>query len=416
MHRQHSLSNAQQRVHTFTGGKSPLHYELVQKLEEPSFPQAFEEVNLDENFSAPPYQRVCPSRNYHGKQLRNTNYGSGKQVRTTNRSSGKQARTTSRGKVLAEREKKPRDKEDKAQHLPTLEEVRAEEGQNLVTSKLPFLWKLHIMLDEVEKSGDQHIVSWFEHGRSFRVHKPKAFVKKIIPLYFRQTHYKSFQRQLHLYEFTRTKRGPEAGAYSHSLFIRGSMSLCLPLSPKKIKGKYTMKQNKQKKTTNSTLGLTTAQLASDPKEVIPAPASSTMLPIRMLSSFAEPASFKVDKAEGERSETYFEREENDGNGPNASFASTKEDCTFYSNKQWAKKLSEMLVTGASLAAQLEEKKPVPHQGDMAYVFGGMPFRYIEHVNKATEDIDIMATEEANDPDYDALSDCCVDENSELVAV
>ena len=67
------------------------------------------------------------------------------------------------------------------------------QNQDLKGTKLPFLWKLHQMLEDVEKTGDDHIVSWLSHGRSFRVHKPKTFTAKIIPYYFRQTHYKSFQ-------------------------------------------------------------------------------------------------------------------------------------------------------------------------------------------------------------------------------
>ncbi|KAL3919531.1 MAG: hypothetical protein SGILL_003710, partial [Bacillariaceae sp.] len=75
------------------------------------------------------------------------------------------------------------------------------------------------------------------HGRSFKVYRPKSFISLIAPHYFKQSKYKSFQRQLHLYEFTRMQYGPEAGSYSHPLFIRGQPKLCLSLSPIKIKGK-----------------------------------------------------------------------------------------------------------------------------------------------------------------------------------
>lgn len=44
----------------------------------------------------------------------------------------------------------------------------------------PFPEKLHIMLEEVEKDGLDHIVSWHSHGRSFAVHKPKEFVADIM--------------------------------------------------------------------------------------------------------------------------------------------------------------------------------------------------------------------------------------------
>ena len=117
----------------------------------------------------------------------------------------------------------------------TIESLRKD--QALPKSKLPFLYKLHILLNDVEETGNDHIVSWLEHGRSFKVYRPKSFIALIAPYYFKQSKFKSFQRQLHLYEFTRTPYGPEAGSYSHPLFVRGKPDLCLSLSPIKIKGK-----------------------------------------------------------------------------------------------------------------------------------------------------------------------------------
>ena len=90
------------------------------------------------------------------------------------------------------------------------------------------------MLDEVEKTGNEDIVSWQKNGRSFKVHKPKEFVVKIIPRYFsNQTKYKSFQRQLHLYNFQRIRKGPEAGSYSHPKFVRGFKKLSTTIHPAK---------------------------------------------------------------------------------------------------------------------------------------------------------------------------------------
>jgi hypothetical protein len=117
----------------------------------------------------------------------------------------------------------------------TIEDLRRD--QELASSKLPFLWKLHILLDDVEATGNDHIVSWLEHGRSFKVYRPKSFIALIAPHYFKQSKFKSFQRQLHLYEFSRVQYGPEAGSYSHPLFVRGEPNLCLSLSPIKIKSK-----------------------------------------------------------------------------------------------------------------------------------------------------------------------------------
>jgi hypothetical protein len=47
----------------------------------------------------------------------------------------------------------------------------------------PFPWKLHQMLDMVEREGLQSIVSWQPHGKSFLVHRPADFTSLILPRY-----------------------------------------------------------------------------------------------------------------------------------------------------------------------------------------------------------------------------------------
>ena len=87
-----------------------------------------------------------------------------------------------------------------------------------------------------ECGGDKSIVSWQPHGRAFTVHKTKEFVTLIMPQFFNQTKYASFQRQLNLYGFSRLTHGPDKGAYYHSCFIRGERSLCRRMIRQKIKG------------------------------------------------------------------------------------------------------------------------------------------------------------------------------------
>jgi hypothetical protein len=209
--------------------------------------------------------------------------------------------------------------------------------KNLASSKLPFLLKLHAMLDDVEKTGNQHIVSWLSHGRAFKVYRQQSFVQKIIPYYFRQSKYKSFQRQLHLYEFTRTRRGPEAGAYSHPNFVRGVTSLCLSMSPVKIKGKF-KKQINLESLRDQEHQYPTMTALLYPSKTIVTPPSPTLAP-----------------------------------------KTTHDDPS-----ELMKKIEGFLVTGAALAKQLEEtsrtKELVPHDGDVVYIFGGMPFRYMDHHN------------------------------------
>ena len=72
---------------------------------------------------------------------------------------------------------------------------------------LPFPYRLHHMLEDVERHGKQEIVSWMPFGRSFKVHKPDKFVKEVAPIYFNLKQYKSFKRQLINYGFTKIETG-----------------------------------------------------------------------------------------------------------------------------------------------------------------------------------------------------------------
>jgi hypothetical protein len=64
-----------------------------------------------------------------------------------------------------------------------------------------FPFKLHEMLAAVALQGNDATVSWQPHGRAFRVHDKAIFAASIMLEFFKQTHFKSFQRQLHLWGF-----------------------------------------------------------------------------------------------------------------------------------------------------------------------------------------------------------------------
>jgi hypothetical protein len=100
-----------------------------------------------------------------------------------------------------------------------------------------FPWRLHDMLNAAEVQSYQHMVSWQNGGKAFKVHDPKVFVQSIMPKYFNQTQYKSFQRQLNIYGFRRILHGGNKGAYTHDLFVRGNASLCRFMVRTKIKNK-----------------------------------------------------------------------------------------------------------------------------------------------------------------------------------
>eukprot|EP00934_Nitzschia_sp_Nitz4_P005578 Nitzschia sp. Nitz4//scaffold257_size48314//14885//15814//NITZ4_007088-RA/size48314-processed-gene-0.14-mRNA-1//-1//CDS//3329544445//5568//frame0 len=102
-----------------------------------------------------------------------------------------------------------------------------------------FPQKLHEMLEQVELNGLENVVSWLPENKAFKVHDPPVFVQDILPHYFAMTKYKSFLRQLNIWNFTRIKsKGPEDGAYQHELFVRGKQSVCSGMKRIKIKGLY----------------------------------------------------------------------------------------------------------------------------------------------------------------------------------
>jgi len=90
----------------------------------------------------------------------------------------------------------------------------------------PFPLKLHRLLEDVENTKQQEIVSWNPDGESFTIIQPKVFADSIMVKYFRQTKYKSFQRQMNLYGFTREVRGKIRGVYSHPQFRKDARELC----------------------------------------------------------------------------------------------------------------------------------------------------------------------------------------------
>jgi hypothetical protein len=51
------------------------------------------------------------------------------------------------------------------------------------------------MLELATDEGFEGIVSWLPDGKSFKVYDAKSFVLKVMPEFFHQSKYKSFQRQ-----------------------------------------------------------------------------------------------------------------------------------------------------------------------------------------------------------------------------
>lgn len=101
----------------------------------------------------------------------------------------------------------------------------------------PFPVKLHYALTELQSDDLDHIISWQSHGRCFVVRNQKEFAEKVLPLYFRQSKFSSFQRQLNLYGFKRLTQGPDKNAYYHELFLRSMPDLAARITRTIVKNK-----------------------------------------------------------------------------------------------------------------------------------------------------------------------------------
>mmetsp|Transcript_6748 Transcript_6748/g.16574 ORF Transcript_6748/g.16574 Transcript_6748/m.16574 type:complete len:849 (+) Transcript_6748:166-2712(+) len=110
------------------------------------------------------------------------------------------------------------------------------QSDQLRSTQFPF--RLHNMLDDAERSGHAHIVSWCPGGDSFKIHKPTKLIS-VLQLYFRQSKFKSFLRQLQGYNFKRITRGKDQGVVSHPLFLRGRRSVSTLMRRKRVGPKLT---------------------------------------------------------------------------------------------------------------------------------------------------------------------------------
>jgi hypothetical protein len=121
--------------------------------------------------------------------------------------------------------------------------------QFIIFLQFAFPFKLHSILENSEKLNQEQIISWLPSGKAFKIHKPKEFADVIMPQYFNQTKYRSFQRQLYIYGFDRLKdkSSEDYGAYYHELFIRGVSDLCLDMQRKKIKGTGLSNEERRRK-------------------------------------------------------------------------------------------------------------------------------------------------------------------------
>jgi hypothetical protein len=90
--------------------------------------------------------------------------------------------------------------------------------------------KLHQLLEDAARQGNDDAISWLPDGKSFKVHD-KVKLEKLMPRYFGSSKHRSFQKNLNMWEFRtvlvvpRSTTSPHRGECSHPLFVRGKPEL-----------------------------------------------------------------------------------------------------------------------------------------------------------------------------------------------
>jgi hypothetical protein len=107
----------------------------------------------------------------------------------------------------------------------------SKEGGKVREVRQSFPCKVYDMLQNADSQDFRFIVSWNAEGSGFTVHNKDLFTSKIVPKYFNQTKYKSFQRQLSLYGFQRITMGKNRGLRYHEKLLRGSRQFCREMKP-----------------------------------------------------------------------------------------------------------------------------------------------------------------------------------------
>eukprot|EP00934_Nitzschia_sp_Nitz4_P009361 Nitzschia sp. Nitz4//scaffold29_size155292//112400//113125//NITZ4_002677-RA/size155292-processed-gene-0.25-mRNA-1//1//CDS//3329546505//9351//frame0 len=89
------------------------------------------------------------------------------------------------------------------------------------------------MLEETDRHPDiKNVVSWLPCGTGFQILVRSTFINTVLPRFFKNANYKSFNRQLNLYKFQRCTVGTKRrarGAYAHPKFQRDRPDLLVEL-------------------------------------------------------------------------------------------------------------------------------------------------------------------------------------------
>lgn len=252
----------------------------------------------------------------------------------------------------------------------------------------PFPWKLHIMLDAMDKTGDKSIVCWQPHGRAFMVHKPKDFVQEVMSHFFNQTKYASFQRQLNLYGFSRLSHGPDKGAYYHNCFVRDKRHLCKGMIRQKIKGTKVRKSLSPDDEPNFYNIVAQTEVVSSTSKVLQEETKNSCqspLSLQTTRNIVSPKTTNIVSSEESLASLvsiapsdHFEDTSSIGCGnPGINAPTQSQDLSIELLRSNMMSLSTSRVVSPQIHADHWEAYDEVKGGDLLF-FEGQPFRYLEH--------------------------------------
>ncbi|GFH61787.1 hypothetical protein CTEN210_18263 [Chaetoceros tenuissimus] len=80
------------------------------------------------------------------------------------------------------------------------------------------------LMEILSDAGISDVITWLPHGKSFKILEPDDLVERV--KYPGVCKYSSFTRKLNLWGFRQVRKGQDAGAFFHPLFIRDEPHLC----------------------------------------------------------------------------------------------------------------------------------------------------------------------------------------------
>ena len=98
---------------------------------------------------------------------------------------------------------------------------------------LRFPEQLRLILDRGHHSS---AISWQSDGMSFAIRDHDLFLKEVLPVYFKTSRWKSFQKQLNIYGVKQVKE--QTRVYYHKYLVRSNPKLVSRMKREKVWAKY----------------------------------------------------------------------------------------------------------------------------------------------------------------------------------